>query len=286
VARVLTGRMNGDGSDPEWGLSRHPSLAGAAEDEPANGVYLVARTYRGGLVLELDAHLDRMERSARLRGRSISVARKAIRGALRAMAADLLPTGGDIRFRVTLVLDAEPWYLLSVEPAVDLPDEVRTRGVLCRLQWNAARQDPEIKSTDWIAARRTLPGGEEVYEHLLVDGKGAILEGATSNFYAVIDGVVRTAGAGVLRGIARKIVLSVVAGLPEAPRPELAAPTVVELTGGRVTEAFITSATRGVVPVRAIITGTDVVELGDPGPWTRRIAMGYEEWLGTHLTPL
>jgi branched-subunit amino acid aminotransferase/4-amino-4-deoxychorismate lyase len=93
-------------------------------------------------------------------------------------------------------------------------------------------------------------------------------------------------GRGVLRGIARKIVLSVVAGLPEAPRPELAAPTVVELTGGRVTEAFITSATRGVVPVRAIITGTDVVELGDPGPWTRRIAMGYEEWLGTHLTPL
>jgi branched-chain amino acid aminotransferase len=278
--------MNGDGSDPEWGLSRHPSLAGAAEDEPANGVYLVARTYRGGLVLELDAHLDRMERSARLRGRSISVARKAIRGALRAMAADLLPTGGDIRFRVTLVLDAEPWYLLSVEPAVDLSDEVRTRGVLCRLQWNAARQDPEIKSTDWIAARRTLPGGEEVYEHLLVDGKGAILEGATSNFYAVIDGVVRTAGAG---GAARnrpedRAVRRRGSAGGSSPRARGADRRGAHRGPGYRSVHHLRD--RGVVPVRAIITGTDVVELGDPGPWTRRIAMGYEEWLGTHLTPL
>jgi branched-chain amino acid aminotransferase len=292
--------MNGDGSDPQWHRAPYTSLAEAAADEPPNGVYLVARTYRGGLVLELDAHFDRMERSAHLQGRSITVAREAIRRALRAMAAELFPSGGDIRFRVTLVLDPDPWYRLSVEPAADLPTQLRTHGIVCRLQWNAARADPEIKSTDWIAARRTLPGGAEVYEHLLVDGSGAILEGATSNFYAVVDGTVRTAGSGVLQGIARRIVLSVVERLSGALELKLAAPTVADLADGRIAEAFITSATRGVVPVRTILngagtspgsdaapgTGANAVDLGDPGPWTRRIAAGYEEWLGEHLLPL
>jgi branched-chain amino acid aminotransferase len=291
VAIVLTGRMDGNGGDPRWSSSRHSSLAAAAVDEPANGVYLVARTYRGGQVLELDAHFDRMERSAQLQGRSVRVPRETIRGVLRRMGGDLGLPGGDIRFRVTLVLDADPWYLLSVEAAEDLPEELRARGVHCRLQWNAIRHDPEVKSTDWIATRRTLPGGAEVYEHLLVDTDGAILEGATSNFYAIIDGVVRTAGSGVLQGIARRIVLSVIETLPGDLGLELTAPTVPELSTGRIAEAFITSATRGVVPVRTIVygasdSGDTVIELGDPGPWTRRIAAGYEEWLGAHLTGL
>ena len=46
------------------------SLAEAARYEPHDGVYTITNTYEATKVLKLDAHLDRLENSARLAGTS------------------------------------------------------------------------------------------------------------------------------------------------------------------------------------------------------------------------
>lgn len=287
---VLVEAAGPDARDVKRIDSPHQSLAEAAHEEPTNGVYLVARTYHGGRVLELDAHFDRLERSAAARGHQIDLPRARIRSVLRDMLREVAPVSGDGRFRVTAVLDDVPWYRLAMEPATGVDPELLQYGVHCSLRRGTVRADAEVKSTAWLVHRRQLNGpgsdgesdGDAVYEHLLAREDGAILEGASSNFYACIGPVVRTADEGVLHGIARRIVLSVIDEIDTDVAVDFNPVTISDLEAGAIDEAFITSATRGVVPVRSI----DSVELGDPGPITGKISRHYEAWLERHLRPL
>lgn len=255
------------------------SLADLAAREPANGVYLVARSWQGGRVLELDAHFDRLERSARALGHALEVPRGRLR---RQLERQRQASGWqDVRFRVTAVLDTPAWWRISMEEARAVSDALLRDGVRCRTLVHGGRRQPEVKSTAWLRDRARLDrpgsGDSPVYETLLLDQAGGVLEGSSSNFYAVIDGTLVTAGEGVLQGIARRIVLTV--ARPLAP-VRLAPPRLAEL--GHGSEAFISSATRGVVPVRQI----DDLALGPPGPITRQILSAYDEWLTAHLEPL
>ncbi len=128
------------------------------------------------------------------------------------------------------------------------------------------RDRPRAKHTGFIAtaagAYDRLPPG--VNEGLLVDDDGAILEGLSSNFFAVVEGELRTEDARALPGVTRSLVL-------EVARESLP----VRLVGvrrdalPRVAEAFITSVSRGVLPV-VRVDGQPIGE-GHPGPWTRAI---------------
>ncbi|MFO8043131.1 MAG: aminotransferase class IV [Alkalispirochaeta sp.] len=317
---VLAVARGPEGAQVEWRHSIHSSLSEAARDEPPHGVYLVARTYRGGHVLELDAHFDRMERSAAAQGWPLRVPRTQLRQILRQMLHKLggetprgptpaepppsgptsreptpqgptlhkdTPSPRDGRFRVTAVLDDPPWYRLAMEPAGGVNPELLRLGVHCSVHRGAVRADAEIKSTAWMAERRSLAAqsrgrADPVYEHLLAREDGAILEGASSNFYACIGGTVHTAGEGVLHGIARRIVLTVIDDLAPEVTVDFQPATIAQLESGAIDEAFITSSTRGVVPVRSI----DTVHLGPPGALTAEISRRYAAWLAAHLEPL
>ncbi len=285
---VLAVARGPEGAQIEWMHSAHSSLSEAARDEPPHGVYLVARTYHGGQVLELDAHFDRMERSAAAQGRPLRIPRTQLRQILREMRLKLgRETPRDGRFRVTAVLDDPPWYRLAMEPARGVDPELLRRGVHCSVHRGAVRTDAAIKSTAWMVERRSLEApphrrAEPVYEHLLAREDGAILEGASSNFYACIGGTVHTAGEGVLHGIARRIVLTVIDDLAPEVTVDFQPATIAQLESGAIHEAFITSSTRGVVPVRSI----DTVHLGPPGPLTTKISRRYAAWLEAHLKPL
>jgi len=98
-----------------------------------------------------------------------------------------------------------------------------------------------------------------------------VIEGATSNVFAVRQGLLHTppVGAGILVGITRQTVLELAAGLgltvQEAPlRPS-------DLYQAQ--EVFITSTVREVVPVIRV----EDVQIGDgrPGPITRRVHAAY-----------
>ena len=82
----------------------------------------------------------------------------------------------------------------------------------------APRANALAKDSAWIAERAplealmaaaTLPPGGSMNELLLQTAEGELLEGSQTNFYALIDGAVHTAGEGVLAGTVRRLLLEV-----------------------------------------------------------------------------
>ncbi len=113
-----------------------------------------------------------------------------------------------------------------------------------RIRWGVAA----IKSTSRLPL--VLAEGPERDEVLLRGERGQLLETSRSNFFAVTDsGAVETAPSpSVLPGIARGLVVELARGFGACVR--LKAPRAGNL--GRVHEAFVTNAVRGVRPVHSI----------------------------------
>src|SRR5215213_1530271 len=86
------------------------SLADAAHHEPTDGIYTIANTFNTFQVLKFDAHLDRMEDSARREGIPLTLERPRLRAALRQMTTE---SGyGDVRFRITVPRDQPDSFIL------------------------------------------------------------------------------------------------------------------------------------------------------------------------------
>jgi branched-chain amino acid aminotransferase len=253
------------------------SLEEASRREPP-GIYTVARTYRQNQTMLLDAHLDRLEESARLEGMSLSLNRAALREALRGV----IQAGGydESRFRITvprsdpesIIIALEPLHLLRV-------DDLRSGVSVATLQ--IPRRNPRSKSNAWVPVRRQaqrqLPA--HAYEGIIISEQGELIEGFSSNFYAVLDGRLYTADERILYGIARRVLLEVANGfLPITLRPV----RLVEVPA--IQEAFLTSSSRAIVPITRI--DDEVIGDGAPGAVTLELAGRYSAWVDAHLEPI
>jgi branched-chain amino acid aminotransferase len=256
------------------------SLAEAAQYEPHDGIYTITNTYNTFQVLKLDAHLNRMEDSARRENIPLKLDRPRLRTALRQMIAEA--AFGSVRFRITAPRDKPDQLILSIEPFKPPAPEVYANGVRCMTAPGSARRNPAAKTTDWMHDRKaildSLPAG--IYEALLLDAAENILEGLNSNFYAVLDGELRTAGSGVLPGIAQQIVFEVA---PQVLPVRKEAINVRDMR--RVGEAFITSSSRGIVPVIEI-DGEPISHSIAPDSCTTRLRKVYNDWVQAHLEEL
>lgn len=253
------------------------SLADAARFEPHDGVYTITNTYPDIQVLKLDAHLDRLEDSARRAAIPLRLDRPRLREALRRM---IVESGfGEVRFRITVPRESPERLILSIEPFHRHPPEIYSTGVRCITLPDSARQNAAVKSTGWMHDREQfqLPSG--IYTGLLLDHGGHILEGMSSNFYAVMGGELWTAGTGVLPGIAQQIVLEIAPSILPVRRE---APHQQDIP--QMAEAFITSSSRGIVPVIEI--DGSAIGTGKPGPQTRALQEAYAGWVSTHLEAL
>ena len=231
-----------------------------------NGAYTTLRTYDTDRVSGLSAHLQRLIESSQMLQRPYPIDLGALRAALREVITRERLTA--LRLRITVPLDADQIFI-SVEPFEVYPAEFYQHGVRCAIT-RLSRHTPQAKATDFIAASRETKAAIDpgIHELLIVNRAGEILEGISSNFYAVIDGVLRTAGQDVLEGITRHIVLQEAASVvPIDYRPV----KVSEID--RVTEAFITSSSREVMPVIQIVEL--VIGTGQPGPITQWLVAQY-----------
>jgi branched-chain amino acid aminotransferase len=255
-------------------LGQSGSLFEASSTLPA-GAYTSLRTYRGNRVVRLEQHLRRLEESVALQGQPARLDAESVRSAVRTA---LMATGHpESRLRLTF---APPRVFVSVEPFEPLAESLYRNGVACAT-FPLKRDNPRSKDTRFIAtasgAYASLPEG--VHEGLLVAEDQSLLEGLSSNFFAVRKGALYTEEDRVLLGVTRSLVLEVTAGLLPVERRALRKPELAEAS-----EAFLTSVSREVLPVIAI----DGLAIGGgrPGPRTRAIMAAFAELVMKEAKPV
>jgi branched-chain amino acid aminotransferase len=244
------------------------------------GLYTTFRTYaKRTTVIGLRAHLDRLYLPARALGTPVVLNR----GPLRELLAALLKPLDAQEARVRLILDMskEPGdiYLL-LQDLQTLPVQVYRDGVQVGVS-RGSRNKPLLKQTTFIkessVERKRL--GREIFEVLLAHN-GLILEGMTSNFFYLRRGELGTAGRGVLSGVTRKTVITIArkAGI----RVRYQALALREIP--EIDEAFITSSSRGVVPVVRIVD--EPVGNGTVGQTTKQLMTLYEQKIADIAEPV
>ena len=239
---VITFESNGLNIQPV-GSFANMSAASAVLPE---GAYTTFRTYEGNRVLRLAQHVRRLEESVALIGQpgqlDENTVRANVREALQAVRAQDNWAAPEARLRLTF---APPSLFISIEPFTPYPASLYAQGVKC-VTVSLQRNNPHAKSTAFIAsaadAYKHLPAG--AHEGLMIGEDGTVLEGLSSNFFAITNHTLHTEEARVLIGVTRSLVLEVAhTVLPLSTQ----AVSLAELP--TVSECFITSVSREILPV-------------------------------------
>lgn len=213
------------------------------------GAYTTFRTYHHNYVLHLGDHLARLENTAALTGHKLLVSVKEIREGLK-LAMRKFPENKDSRIRITVPLEQlSTNFFISFEYLKPLPLSDYQNGVkviTCNLQ----RENPKAKLTNFLEKTAEIKKnmGSNINDAIMIGSDNRIKEGISSNFFAVMNSEIWTEDKDVLSGITRSIVLN------EARQARIP----VHLEGirldqiNKIDEAFITSSSRGVLPVRQI----------------------------------
>ena len=177
------------------------------------GVYTTFRTYQKTKALNLDDHFSRLTESSMLLGYSVSLDRVKIRKSIRSILDRI--NFPENRIRLSLDLSIFPGYLYIFVESLTIPDDKEyALGVrVCTRELH--RDHPKVKSTEFIELadrqRRSLTPG--VNEIIMIGSGGRLLEGLSSNFFAIKSGVIWTEEENVLSGVTRKIVLALMGEL-------------------------------------------------------------------------
>lgn len=247
------------------------------------GVYSGLATYGHDKFVRLDEHIARTERSAaRMRWRR-TLDRTELRRVLHELVVAFPYEDCRVRFdvlRVPLRRDGfRSSLIIGLSRRLPVPERDLTEGVTLALT-PIRRRDPLTKTTDFVIERRVcVEQAPAAYEHLMADEQRRILEGTSVNFFGVRDGVLLTAGTGVLEGITRKTVLELAPEL--GIEVSLRGVSVDELS--TLDEAFVTSSTRELVPVIEVSGIT--IGRGRPGAMTMRLLEAYRSYVKLYARP-
>jgi branched-chain amino acid aminotransferase len=250
-----------------------PETLNSAAKRLPQGVFTTFRTYAGSKAFLLDSHFDRLENSADLLKYPLVLSRSKLREALRQSLEEF--GSGDARIRLVVDLEEQlGTVFIALEP-LKLPTMVDYQNGVAVMTCHEKRETPEAKQTAFISVsenlRQQFP--REAFEGLLVDENGCIREGFTSNFYAVKDGEVWTPGEGILWGVSRQLLFETVERVKIPLRLKCTPLSEVK----NLHEAFLTSSTRAVLPIRKI----DDLPIGDgkPGRTTQKLSEVYWQLL-------
>jgi D-alanine transaminase len=250
-----------------------------------DGVYEVIRTYHGR-PFELDAHLNRLDRSAR----ELSL----VQPYSRAQWAEWIQQGvreagyteAKVYLQVTRGVAARdhafpskiaPTVVMTIRELAPFPEKTRETGVIAKtcedLRWGRC----DIKSVNLLANVLAREEAKQagVFEAILVKD-GLVTEGAVSNVMAVQAGTVVTAPEGprILSGVTRTAVLELAraAGIPVR---EQFLPVESLYTAD---EVFLTGTTVEILAVVQIDGRT--IGTGRPGPVVRALASRWAAFTG------
>jgi branched-chain amino acid aminotransferase len=235
----------------------------------SQGFYTTFSTLSNGTkVLGLHAHLQRLYVPAMERGLTPSVHEPVLRSRIAEIAKLNLPKESRIR----LILTKEDGAVYAgVQPFEPLSTSIYENGVKV-ISAKLTRQAPRVKDTGFISSSidQRKQVNKDTFEILLTKN-GKILEGMTSNFYAVKGKTLVTAQNEILLGVTRHVILGLARG--QGMSIDYRAPKVNE----KFDEAFLTSSSRGVVPIVSI--DNQLVGQGKVGKWTKMLSKAYQAYV-------
>ncbi len=171
--------------------------------------------------------------------------------------------GDDTELKLTVLVSwdvtgGESQVACHVQPLPPLPKppvRVEVRGM--------PRTNAAAKDSAWVAERAPLEAlkRDDINELLLVGEDGELLEGSQTNFYALVNGAVHTAGEGILMGTVRRLLIEVCEreGIPVVLSP----PNLAD--ADKWEGALISSTSRLALPIDEIFVPSEgkVSELKD-----------------------
>lgn len=248
------------------------------------GVYTALATFDHNKFLLLDDHLARLENSLFLIGWDYRLDRIALRRALHEVVSAYPLSNSRLRLdvlaRPASQFKTESRLLIALSPFNPIPESLYLDGVVVGTTRQLSRSEPLVKKAEFVLQRRAcLEADTNLYECLMLDEDGYLLEGTTSNFYAVRDGVLWTAGHGVLEGIARRLVLQVAADLGLSLHMD---PVHIDEIS-HIEEAALSSSSRAIIPIIQIDDQT--IGDGRPGPVTHRLLHAYQDVVARVIRP-
>jgi branched-chain amino acid aminotransferase len=261
-----------------------------------DAVFEVLRTY-GGVPFALDEHMQRLERSAERVAIELPVDVAALRSEIQRAVSAARNEESYVRVMVTrgvgpLAIDPDtagkPLRVVLVEPVLGPKPEAYSSGIAAVMVRTKRSVDETAavgaKVSNYLANLLALReakrrGGQEA---LIVDASGQVVEGATSNVFAVKEGRVATPpeSAGILPGITRSRMIAAAGKLGIEVTQTVLRPDDLY----RADEVFITSSIRELLPV--VRVDDRVVGEGVPGPISRAIHRAFRASLGVGNSPM
>lgn len=245
------------------------------------GVFDFLRTYSGHKPFLLRRHVERLFRSAERINLAIPWSTEQIEAwvldTLRANETEvekvvrIMISGGESK---TFLQSVTPTIVIIVDPVLPFAPDKYEKGVGVTLA-EFQRYEPSAKTTNYIEAVRHMRAAVAMgSEDLVYHASGMVLEGASSNVFAVIDGQLLTPTTGVLGGITRDVLLETL----RLDMPVLAEDFTLDALRG-AQEVFLTASGREVMPVTRI--NMVPVGNGEVGPITQQVMKQHHEYVNS-----
>ncbi len=244
----------------------------------------------GGRPYCLDAHIDRFLSSAEKIGLTPAWTQEEIKEIVFNVIEKNDPMD-EANIRILLTGGSSPDFfnpvgtprlLILMTDLPALPAHWYTKGIKV-ITFAQQRVLPDAKITNYIPAVLALKQARahDAVEAIYITQDKMVLEGTTSNLFALIDGTLVTPAKGVLKGITRSIVLSLGKKLFPVSEQDLSLDTLLSAS-----ELFITGTNKGIVPV--IQVDDSIIGSGMPGPGTRALmsAMADQQANGCDSPPV
>jgi branched-chain amino acid aminotransferase len=264
-----------------------------------DSVYEVFRTY-SGIPFLFEEHYQRLLNSARLIQMNINQSKEDIIVAVKQTVLASAPSPGEdvyVRYQITRgegPIDLNPEFslqtrLIVIVKAVPLwKQEFYDTGMILavpRLHRNSVNSlDPNIKGGNYLNNIIALGEAKNMGadDCLMLDANGLVTECSNSNVWFVLDGKLVTPAGGNLDGLTRQSLVS----LCEGADIEVVQRPVHSEELPAITECFVTSATREVMPVCLLyLTDGRKIELEPGGGEMTRLAMSlYKKMLQVFIS--
>lgn len=269
-----------------------------------DSIYEVTRTYNG-IPFFLEEHFDRLENSARLAKMKISQSREElIKEISRSVKESGAKSGDDVFIRYTITrgegpLDLDPAtsaktsYVIVVKELPKWKPEHYSNGMTLAIPTVVRNSplalDPNIKSGNYLnnilaVADAKERGGDDA---LILSPEGKLTEASNSNIAFVVNGELHTplhephTATGNLRGITRTLISELA---KKINLKYMECPMFPEDIS-KATEAFVSSATREVMPVKTIILQNKIKKEfpSGGGELTKKLQKEYQTYVADYI---